>query len=498
MATPTRKLRILFVSAEAAPYAMVGGLGEVMHALPRAMRALGHDARVFLPKYAVIKTKKYPMRRVAANLPLQKPESDPYGLTVANVLKHEAKDGSVVYFLENMEYYEKRANVYGYVDDTARWVLLSRGVLEFLKVSEWVPDVIVSNDWPGGFLCNLLATEGRRDPVLAKIASVFLIHNLRHQGAFDAHFVKDADADPGTTPLPDPLDKTVPKLNGMRRGILYADAICTVSPTYAREILSHDLGEKLDDVLNDRADRLYGILNGMDYVKFNPATDKTIKSRYSLHRLEARTPNKLVLQKLFGLPRDPKKFVLGFVGRLDEQKGIALFMRIADALFENLDFQFVLVGTGDKDYRMFFKELQEKYPDRVGTHLFFDAKLPKRIFSGADAIMMPSRFEPAGLVQMEAMRYGCIPIVRSTGGLADTVDDYAPGQGQGTGFVLKPYEPMALLIAVVRAVAANRNQREWKGIVRRAMRRDFSWNASAQEHVDLCYQAVKLHSRSSR
>jgi len=498
MAPATKQLRILFVGAEAAPYAKVGGLGEVLYSLPRALRGLGHDVRVFLPKYAVIKTKKYPMRQVAANLPLQKPSSDPYGLTVANVLRHDAKDGSVVYFLENMEYYEKRANVYGYVDDAARWVLLSRGVMEFLKRSEWTPDIIVANDWPTGFLCNLMATEYRKDPIISRIASVYVIHNLRNQGMFDVHFVKDEDADPGTTPLPDPLDKAAAKLNGMKRGILYADAICAVSPTYAKEILAPELGEKLDGILRARAERLTGIINGMDYAKFNPASDRIIRHRYSINRLEARTKNKLALQRMFGLPRDPRKFVLGFVGRLDEQKGISLFMKIADALFENLDLQFVLVGTGDKDYRMFFKELQEKYPDRVGTHLFFDEKLPKHIFAGADAVLMPSRFEPAGLVQLEAMRYGCVPIVRHTGGLADTVEDYWPGRGTGTGFVLKPYEPMALLIAIVRAWQAFRNQREWRGIMRRGMRQDFSWDVSARAHADLYAKAVRLHQRSLR
>jgi starch synthase len=353
----------------------------------------------------------------------------------------------------------------------------------------------VANDWPGGFLCNALATEGRRDPVLSGIASVFLIHNLRHQGMFDAHFVKDEDADPGTTPLPDPFDKTVKTLNGMRRGILYADAISTVSPTYAKEILEPELGEKLDAVLRDRSDRLTGILNGLDHEKYNPATDKLIKHRFGVNRLDARAKNKAALQRMFGLPRDPSVFLMGIVGRLDEQKGINLFMRVADALFENLTFQLVLVGTGEKDYRMFFKELQEKYPDRVGVHLFFDEKLPRHIFAGADAMLMPSRFEPAGLVQLEAMRYGAVPIVRATGGLADTVEDYWPGKGTGTGFVFKPYQPEALLIAVVRAWQAYRNQREWQSIVRRAMRRDFSWNVSGQEHIQLCRDAVRWHQR---
>jgi starch synthase len=494
--TKPRKLKILFVGTEAAPFAKVGGLGEVLFALPRAMRKLGHDVRVFIPKYARIKTRKYPMEKVASDLRLMRSEHDPYGLTVANVLRHTAKDESVTYFLENMEYYEKRANVYGYDDDTARWILLSRGVLEFLRQSDWMPDVIVANDWATGFIPNLLATEYKRDPVLSRIATVFLIHNLRHQGTFDTHFVRAEDADSGRTTLPDPLRPDATTMNGMRRGILYADLISTVSPTYAKEILTPDLGEKLDGILRERRDRLVGVLNGMDYVKYNPSRDKLIKHRYSASRPQDRVLNKLALQRKFDLPRDPGKFILGWVGRMDEQKGINLFMQVAPALFENIDFQLVVVGTGEKDYRMFFADLKEAYPDRVGTYLYYDEKRPKHIFAGADAILIPSRFEPAGLVQMEAMRYGCIPIVRKTGGLADTVEDHVPGEGKGTGFLFTPYEPMALLIAIVRAYQAYRNRREWKGIVHRALMKDFSWDTSAAAHIELCRKAIRTSRRT--
>lgn len=499
MPAHTKKpLKLLFVGAEAAPFAKIGGLGEVMYALPRTLRGMGHDARVFIPKYASIARRRYKMEKIASDLRLMRPEHDPYGLTVANVLRHTGKTGVITYFLENMEYYEKRANVYGYVDDTARWILLSRGVLEFLRESNWVPDVIVANDWHTGFIPNLMATEYRRDPIISKIASAFLIHNLKSQGMFDVYFVKDEDYDDGTRPLPDPLSKNVKKLNGMRRGVLYADIIGTVSPTYAKEILTPEFGERMDDVLRRRQDRLYGILNGMDYEKFDPATDRLIAATFTKNKLDRREENKKALQRIFKLNRDPDKFVVGFVGRLNEQKGIRLFMQNAQQLMENLDFQFVLVGTGDKDFRMFFRDLAEEFPGRVGTHLYYDDKLPKHIFAGADALLMPSRFEPAGLVQMEAMRYGCIPIVRRTGGLADTVDDYTPGTGKGTGFVFEPFEPTAMLIALVRAWQAHRNTREWKSLIRRAMSKDFSWDVSARAHADLYRKAIRLHRADRR
>ena len=207
-----KKLKVLFVGAEAAPFAKVGGLGEVLFALPRAMRAMGHDVRTMIPNYARIARKKYKVRMVAENLKVGGKESDPYGLTTSNVLQHDGTETGTTYFLENMEYYEKRANVYGYSDDSARWVLLCRGTIEFLRQSDWIPDVIVANDWATGFLPNLLRTEYKNDPVVGDIPVVFLIHNLKNQGMFDVHFVSDADYDFGTTPVPGVLGKKMGKL----------------------------------------------------------------------------------------------------------------------------------------------------------------------------------------------------------------------------------------------------------------------------------------------
>lgn len=493
---PSRKatsLKILFVGTEAAPYAKIGGLGEVLFALPRSLRALGHDVRVFIPKYASIaKAKKFKLTPVMEGLRLGVSAKDPYGLTVANVLKHRTSKGEITYFLENMEYYEKRANVYGYADDTVRWVLLTRGVLEFLRHSDWVPDVIVANDWQTGFIPNLMATEYRNDPIISRIASVFVIHNLRHQGTFDVHFVKDRDRDMGTKPIPDVLHRSIKNLNGMRRGILYADSIAVVSPTYAGEILDAELGEKLDDVLRKRKSRLTGILNGIDTKKYDPSRDRFITKKYSEKRIGGRSANKASLQRIFKLPKRKDAFVIGFVGRFDEQKGMNLLMQALPPLLKNLDIQFVSVGTGNKEYRLFFKRLRERFPKQASSHLYFDVGLPKRIFAGADAILMPSRYEPSGLVQMEAMRYGCVPIARNTGGLADTVTDDAPGH-PGNGFLFDAFDPMAFLIAVVRAYTAFEDTRHWQSIVRRGMREDFSWDVSASRHEQLYRKAIRLH-----
>lgn len=488
-------LKILFVASEAAPFVKIGGLGEVMHSLPRALRKLGHDARVLVPKYATIDTEKYTLETESNNLKVESGDKDPYGILVSNILKYKNEDGGINYFLENMEYYEKRANVYGYSDDTVRWVLLSKTALEFVKKSEWKPDLIVASDWQTGFIPNLMHTDYKDDPILSKIPVVFSIHNLKYQGLFDPRFVSEMDFDAGQAPVPDFFDSRTNKLNGMRRGIMYADIINTVSPTYAREILTEEFGEGLDKLLNERKSRLFGVLNGINTESLNPETDKDLAVNYSVKSLGKRLENQVALQKQFGLPvTKGDVFVVGMVGRLDGQKGLDLVTQMLGPLMENINFQFVIIGEGDAGYRTYFEELKAKYPDRIGTHFAFDSRLPRMIFGGADAVLIPSKYEPSGLVQMEAMRYGCIPIVRKVGGLADSVDDFKPETDEGTGFVFEKYDPFSLTIAIIRASELYRQKKEWEKLMKRAMAKDFSWEKSAGEYVKLFEMALRFHS----
>lgn len=490
-------LKILFVASEAAPFVKVGGLGEVMQSLPRALRKFGHDARILIPKYATIDTEKYPMKLEMAELKVESGDKDPFGILVSNILKYESDEGSINYFLENMEYYEKRANVYGYSDDTVRWVLLSKAALEFVKKSEWKPDLIVASDWQTGFIPNLIHTDYKEDPILSKIPVVFSIHNLKYQGMFDPRFVSEMDFDAGQAAITDFFDPRTGKLNGMRRGIMYADIINTVSPTYAREILTEEFGEGLDKLLNERKSHLFGILNGINIESLNPETDKDLAVNYSVKSLGKKLDNQMALQKQFGLPATQGDvFVIGMVGRLDSQKGLDLVTQMLGPLMENINFQFIIIGEGDAGIRTYLEELKTKYPDRIGTHFSFDARLPRMIFGGADAVLIPSKYEPSGLVQMEAMRYGCIPIVRKVGGLADSVDDFKPETDEGTGFVFEKYDPFSLTIAVIRASELYRQKKEWDKLMKRAMAKDFSWEKSAQEYVKLFEMALRFHSES--
>ena len=489
------KLRLLFVASEAAPFIKVGGLGEVMRSLPKALRDLGHDARIFIPKYAAIDLEKYPLRSEFKDLrPASSEEEDPHGLFVSNILRYDSDSGeTIAYFLENMEYYEKRANVYGYADDAIRWALLSRAVLEFLRVSSWRPDVIIAADWQSGLIPNYFHTIYKGDPKLSPMAIVFSIHNLSFQAMFDHHFVSEMDYDSGKEAIPAFNDPRLLKLNFMRRGIMYADVINTVSPTYAKEITTPEYGEGLHELLSEKRSRLSGILNGIDTEVYNPETDPNVQFHYDTKTLDLKPKNKSVLQQKFNLPVSDTIPLFGIVSRLTDQKGLGLLMDAGESLLENFDMQLVVVGSGEGRFMNFFQELAKKYPQKVGIHLSYDEALGHMVYAGVDATIIPSRFEPSGLTQMEAMRYGTVPLVRKTGGLADSVVDYEPTNKTGTGFVFEKFDNRAFYGTMVRAIETYRYPEFWRDIQKRAMQADFSWTKSAREYVELFKKTIKYH-----
>jgi len=412
---------------------------------------------------------------------------------ICNVKIHLLGDSDVpVYFLENMEYYEKRSNVYGYSDDSIRFTLLSRGALEFLRQSDWLPDVINCADWHTGVLLNYLGTAHKDDPVLSKIKTVFLIHNLAHQGVFDHRFVSQMDFDDGKSPIAPFFSEKLVKQNFMRRGIIYSDIVNTVSETYAQEIMTPEYGEKLDDLLKEVRTKVFGILNGLDYEQMNPAIDKLIPVNFSIANIKQRIKNKNHLQKEFNLECSQDTPILGMVTRLDEQKGIDLLFPILETLLSEFPFQFVIVGGGEGKYRGFFEEINKKFPKKMGCHLVPDLNLSRHVFAGCDIFLIPSRFEPCGITQMEAMRYGAIPVVRKTGGLADTVQDFDPRRNTGNGFVFEKFSPHALFGAIVRALESYKYPKIWQPLMKRAMRADFSWEASAQKYLELYKKAISI------
>ncbi len=497
-----KRLKILFVGTEAAPFVKVGGLASVAYSLPKALAHIGHDARVMIPRYLSIDNTLHNLKMEHKDLKVPTGNAEGPTHLICNVKRcdpasEKESDGAVItYFLENQEFYEQRANVYGYVDDVVRWALLSRGALEFIKQSkEWIPDIIVCLDWQSGFIPNYLKTVYALDPILSKIATVFSIHNLFFQGMFDHHYVSEMDFDDGHSPIPALNNPRLSQLNLMRRGIIYSNVINTVSPNYAREIMTKDYGELLDDLLRERRAVLTGILNGIDYNVWNPETDSYINFKYNHRRLQERIKNKAILQERFGLQAKKDVFVLAVVSRLSKQKGLDLLTNIADLLIQEIPLQIIVVGEGESDLMGFFHDLETRHPGKVATHLKYDGVLPHLVFAGADAVLVPSRFEPCGLVQMEAMRMGCIPIVRKTGGLADSVTDYNPEKDTGTGFVFERFDSNSLMIALIRAFENFRDKDKWQELQKRAMEKDFSWDRSAEKYVELFERAIGVHNK---
>ncbi|MDP3962571.1 MAG: glycogen/starch synthase, partial [bacterium] len=352
--TGKKKLKVLFVGTEASPFVKVGGLASVMYSLPKSLYELGHDARIMIPRYLSIDDELFHLKMEHKDLNVPTGNEDGPSSLICNVKKCDPSEsqnsgvGVISYFLENEEYYEQRANVYGYADDTVRFALLCRGVLEFIRLSAtrkdgWVPDVIVSLDWQSGLVPNYIKTVYTHDPVISKISTVFSIHNLYYQGNFDHHFVSEMDFDDGHSPVPGFNHPRLSKLNWMRRGVTYADAINTVSPNYAKEMLTKDYGELLDDLLRERRSVLTGILNGIDYDIWNPRTDSYINTRFDAHSLENREKNKAALQDHFGLPVDNDVFVICVVSRLSKQKGLDLLVHIADLLIQELPMQIIVI-----------------------------------------------------------------------------------------------------------------------------------------------------------
>jgi len=492
-----KALKVLFVSAEVAPFSSVGGLSQVSYFLPRTLAKTGVDIRIFTPKYGTINESKFPVRMEIEGLRIPTGEienSDHPTDLVANVKTFREKKMGFppVYFLENQEYFEKRANVYGYSDDHIRFGLLSRGALEFIRSQNFIPDLVHLNDWHTAYFANYFQDYCSDDPILKKTAILLSVHNL-FQGNFDFEHAKDLDFDDGKGKLASLYSERFLKQNALKRGVMRADVVNTVSETYASEIILDEYGKGLHNLFKEVRGKVFGVLNGLDYKDFNPQTDKLIRRNYNYRNLNLRSENKADLQKQFNLTIDPAIPILCFWGRMDTQKGIDLIMDTAVFILDEMNIQLVVMGQpGEDRYRQFFTELEKNYPGQVGTHLMSDFALPHRIVSGADMLLMPSKYEPGGIVAVEALRYGCIPIVRSTGGLADIVINFDPAKNIGNGFTFKKYTRENFLVAIVRALETYKNSVTWNRIVKRAMQADFSWNKSAQSYLDLYNRAIEF------
>ncbi len=484
-----RALKILFVTPEVEPFVKVGGLADMVGALPKDLAKLGHDVRVVCPAYGSIK-RDTGWRPLAAPLGVDVGREAQWARTWETVLP-----GSTVpvYFLENHDHFA-RPEVYtgpwgAHADNDKRFAFLCRGALALCTQLGWIPDVIHGNDWTTGLLPLMLNTT-LRDTPLGRIATVFTIHNLEHQGWSPTRVVEFARLPWGE------INRDGLESNGivnlMKAGLCHATKISTVSPTYANEIRTADGGFGLDGVLRFRAGDLVGILNGIDDESWDPARDRTLPANFSAADLTGKAVCKAKLQERFGLQRRPGVPVFGVVSRLASQKGLDLLADALPAIMDRMDVQLVLLGSGDGRLENTFGWAADAWRGRCGVQIGFDGALARLIQAGSDFFVMPSRSEPCGLTQMYAMRYGTLPVVRATGGLVDTVQNFVEGQPVGTGFVFGDATVDALRDTIGWACATYYDRpAEFAGLRERAMAQDFSWRRSADQYVELYRWAVQ-------
>jgi starch synthase len=471
---------VLFVSSEVAPYSKTGGLGDVAASLPGALAARGHRVAVVTPRYGTIDPRRHGLTWMPIGLEAR---GEHCGLWRGGGGEGKPE----VYFLEHDLFYGFRRGPYGeggidFPDNPSRFAFLARAALDLPRALGFRPVVAHFNDWQTALGPWLLRGEHGGDPWLAGTRSVFTVHNLAYQGMFDKAFM-DAIGLPWSIFRLDGGVEFHDQLNFMKAGLSFADALTTVSPNYAREILTVDGGYGLDTVLRSRSGDLFGILNGIDEREWDPAHDPHLPARYGRHDLRGKARVKAALQAELGLPVKPHVPLVGLVGRLADQKGVDLLAAATPALLRS-DAQFALLGSGQKEFEDFFAWVGRERADRFAARIGFDEGLAHRIEAGADLFLMPSRFEPCGLNQMYSLRYGTPPVARAVGGLVDTVEDY-DGWKQGTGFLFGPLDPGALVVATRRALDVWRDVRAWRGMQDRGMAIDFSWGRSAERYEAL-------------
>ncbi|KUK31156.1 MAG: Glycogen synthase [Thermoanaerobacterales bacterium 50_218] len=478
---PEKRLKILFASAEVSPFAKTGGLADVAGSLPKALAQLGHDVRVVMPKYKQITEGDYLL-----DYPVEMDDHLETGILRETRLK--GKDVEVpVYLVDNYKYFY-RDKIYGYPDEAERFYFFSKSLLGMLPRIEFQPNVIHCNDWHCALIPLLLETKYAEEPFYQHIATLFTIHNLQYQGVFPKDVLRLLGLGEEFF-TPERLEFHG-KVNFMKSGILHADIINTVSKKYALEIQTPEFGQGLDGLLRRRSQDLYGILNGIDYEIYNPETDPYIYQNYGIATIDQKKENKIGLQKEMELPLGDVPLV-GVISRLVAQKGLDLIIEAFEGMMAT-GIEFVLLGSGEDSYQRQFVELKMKYPRQVAVNLGFNVELAHKIYAGADIFLMPSRFEPCGLAQLISLRYGTIPVVRATGGLADTIQNF-DGK-KGNGFSFEPYDSDALLEAVKRAVAVyNDHPDQWHCLKVNGMKADHSWSRSASEYLQLYEKAIRKH-----
>jgi starch synthase len=501
-------MKILIASPEIVPFAKTGGLADVTGALPKALEKLGEDVAAIMPKYKTVDEKKFGLEYTGKNIhvpisnrieeaKIYKGYINSHQSTRAPEHQSGISKKIPVYFIDKKEYYD-REYLYGtaqgdYPDNAERFIYFSRAVLEACKAIGFKPDIIHCNDWQTGMVLVYLKTLYKDAPFFKDTATLFTVHNIGYQGLFwhlDMHLTNlgwDIFTPEGI--------EYYGKINILKGGIVFSDIITAVSKTYSLEIQTEEYGRGLNGVLRKRKDDLYGVLNGIDYEEWNPETDKHLSAKYSVDDLSGKWECKKDLLNIYGLSPSKEIPVIAAISRLDEQKGFDLITEVIADLME-LKLQFIFLGTGKEKYQKIFEDIGKEYPLKAGIKIGFDNALAHKIEAGADMFLMPSRYEPCGLNQLYSLRYGTIPIVRATGGLNDTIENYDVVKKTGNGFKFSEYSSKEMLSAIKRAVEVYSDHYRWKELMKKAMMEDYSWGHSAREYVELYRKAVDKRTKT--
>lgn len=473
-------MKVFYVTAECWPFAKTGGLGDVSYALPKELKKEGVDVRVIMPKYSTIPSYLKDQLKEIAVFSVRVGWRNQY----CGLLEMEL-DGVKFYFIDNEFYFrreDERKSIYGYGDDVERYTFFTDAVLEAIERIDFYPDVIHINDWHTGMLPLILKERYADLKGYENIKTMYTIHNLQYQGVFDKCTLSDI-LDLPQKYFDNGDIEYYGSVNFMKAGINFADKVVTVSPTYVNEIQTPFYGEQLDGLLKKESSKLKGILNGIDYDLNNPFTDKDIFVNYDVESIEKKIENKLRLQDILGLKKDSSIPLIGIVSRLVSQKGFDLIAYMMPELMRE-DLQIVILGTGEHQYQSMFNYYDSNFSDKVSARITFNTSLAQQIYAGSDMFLMPSLFEPCGIGQMLAMRYGSLPIVRETGGLKDTVIPYNKFTGEGNGFSFKNYNAHEMFFCLKNAIKLFRDKETWTKLVENAMSTDNSWKKSAKEYIE--------------
>ncbi|MBU1146231.1 glycogen synthase [Patescibacteria group bacterium] len=489
----TKKLKIAVVAAEVAPFSKTGGLADVTGSLPKTFHEMGNEVVVITPFYGkLIDPKKYSLTLLEKNFSISAGKNQKVKISL---WRGEIEKNLPIYFIEYKKYFSKKQSLYGSTRENSRFALFNYAALEVLKKINFEPDIIQCHDWHAGLIPYLLKKDPTytEDKFFNKTATVFTIHNLAFQMGGNWWSLAPEKRDSGTAPLPKIHTQAMEKINFAKRAIIFSDALNTVSEKYAEELLTPEFGQGLEKNLQHRQKDFFGIINGIDYSVFNPTIDKNISVNYDWNSLRRKKKNKVFLQKNLKLEENTNIPLIGLASRLAEQKGYNLVIEGLDTLLK-LPLQIVIIASGGKEAKEYsdtFKKIAKKYSKKFAFITPYTEEEASKVYAGSDMLLMPSRFEPCGLSPLISLRYGSIPIVHETGGLAETITDFDPKTGKGNGFVFENYTREEFLVSLVRALENFKYEKIWEHLVWQAMKQSFSWEIPGKKYLALFKKALK-------